>query len=117
MTQTFQEYKEQADARHTIELKIVAHCYDLCDVLTKRAPKDYFFSLDSSGRKYHKVFMHIGDRRDSIHAFIDKKTGSVYKPASVKTPAKGERYNMLIINSREQMLERCDWAGGYLYLR
>jgi len=53
---------------------------------------------NSSGRKYHKVFMHIGDRRDSIHAFIDKKTGSVYKPANVKAPAKGERYNVLSIS-------------------
>jgi hypothetical protein len=61
--------------------------------------------------------MHIGDRRDSIHAFIDKKTGSVYKPANVKAPAKGERYNVLVINSREEMFEKCDWAGGYLYMR
>ena len=34
--------------------------------------------------------------------FIDKKTGSVYKPASIKAPAKHERYNLNIIESREE---------------
>ena len=31
----------------------------------------------------------------SVHAFIDKKTGEVYKPASFKAPAKHVRYNLL----------------------
>ena len=46
---------------------------------------------------------------------IDKKTGDVLKPASLKAPAKGVRYNLLSIPSREEMFARCDWAGGYLY--
>ena len=117
MPTTFADYAAQQDARNTIHLNIVKYGLMLCDALQQDAPDGYFYSLDSSGRKYHKVFMHIGDRRDSIHAFIDKKTGSVYKPANVKAPAKGERYNVLIINSREQMFEKCDWAGGYLYKR
>jgi hypothetical protein len=41
----------------------------------------------------------------------------VYKPASIKAPAKGVRYNLFIITEREELLEKCDWAGGYLYLR
>ena len=61
--------------------------------------------------------MTIDGKRTSIHCFIDKKTGEVYKPASIKQPAKGVRFNMLIISDREDILERCDWAGGYLYLR
>jgi len=32
-------------------------------------------------------------------------------------PAKGERYNVLIINSREQMFENANWHGQYLYAR
>ena len=115
MPTTFADYAAQKDAQNTIELNIVKYGLMLCDALQQDAPDGYHYSLDSSGRKYHKVFMHIYNRRDSIHAFIDKKTGSVYKPASIKAPAKGERYNVLIINSREQMFERCDWAGGYLY--
>lgn len=117
MSTTFAEYAAQKDAQNTIQLNIVKYCLMLCDALQHTAPDSYSYSLDSSGRKYHKVFMHIGDRRDSIHAFIDKKTGDVFKPASVKSPAKGVRYNVLIINSREEMLEKCDWAGSYLYAK
>ncbi|CAF34120.1 hypothetical protein S-PM2d056 [Synechococcus phage S-PM2] len=117
MTTTFAQFASEQDARNTIHLNIVKYGLMLCDALQQTAPDGYHYSLDSSGRKYHKVFMHIGDRRDSIHAFIDKKTGDVYKPASTKAPAKGVRYNVLSIASREEMFERCDWAGGYLYMR
>jgi hypothetical protein len=93
----------------------------LCDALTADAnhlkAANYSFALDSSGRKYHKVHMYINGKRDSIHAFIDKKTGDVFKPASTKAPAKGVRYNLLSIQSREEILSKCDWAGGYLYAR
>ena len=121
MTATFSDYVTEQDARNTIQLNIVKYGMMLCDALTQVAPTsvgyNYGYELDSSGRKYHKIYMTINGRRDSIHAFIDKKTGSVYKPASVKAPAKGERYNVLIIESREKMFEKADWAGGYLYLR
>jgi hypothetical protein len=59
--------------------------------------------------------MTINGKRDSIHAFIDKKTGEVYKPASIKAPAKGVRFNLLIIQEREFVLDNCEWTGGYLY--
>jgi hypothetical protein len=89
----------------------------LCDALGHDAPDNYFYELDSSGRKYHRIWMYIGDRRDSIHAFIDKKTGSVLKPASVKAPAKGVRYDLRLIEQREWLLKHADWAGAYLYQR
>lgn len=120
---TFTEFKEQQDARNTIELNIVKYCLMLCDALQADYQSryshgsNYTFALDSSGRRYHKVFMYRDGQRDSIHAFIDKKTGSVYKPASFKAPAKHERYNVLRIESREEMFKRADWAGSYLYLR
>lgn len=78
---------------------------------------EYDFYVDSSGRKYHKVFMYIDGNRNSIHAFVDKQTGEVYKPASLKSPAKGVRFNLLLIKDREWLLENADWAGGYLYKR
>ena len=68
-----------------------------------------------SGRKYHKiVFTDDGGHR-SVHCFIDKKTGSVLKSASWSSPAKGERYNLLLIKDREWLLENADWSGEYLY--
>lgn len=123
MTQTLQEFAQQKDAQNAISLNIVKYSLMLCDALQQdydsryNTGSNYSYALDSSGRRYHKIFQYINGTRDSIHCFIDKKTGSVYKPASIKAPAKHERYNLNIITSREECLEKADWAGGYLYLR
>jgi hypothetical protein len=123
MTLSLADYAKQKDAQNTISLNIVKYGLMLCDALQQdyqsrySTGSNYSFALDSSGRRYHKIFMYRNGTRDSIHAFIDKKTGSVYKPASIKAPAKHERYNLNIIQSREECLEKADWAGSYLYLR
>lgn len=120
MTATFADFAAEQDARNTIHLNIVKYGLMLCDALTADAnylTQNYSYELNSEGRKYHKIFMCINGKRDSIHAFIDKKTGDVYKPASTKAPAKGVRYNLLSISSREECFARADWAGGYLYIR
>jgi hypothetical protein len=75
----------------------------------------YNFTIES-GRKYHKIVMNDGTQR-SVHAFIDKKTGQIYKSASWKSPAKGVRYDLRLITDREWLLENADWAGGYLYAK
>ena len=77
--------------------------------------EDHYKFYIESGRKYHKIWMEDCSGSRSVHAFVDMKTGEVYKPASVKAPAKGVRFNLLIIKEREFVLENCDWAGGYLY--
>ena len=116
MTATFADYAAQQDARNTIQLNVTKWTLMLCDALKDNAPDGYDYIIES-GRKYHKVIMCINGRRDSIHALIDKKTGSVYKPASLRGPAKGERCNLLIIEEREWALSNADWAGSWLYLR
>jgi hypothetical protein len=75
----------------------------------------YNFTIES-GRKYHKIVMNDGTQR-SCHAFVDKKTGSLLKSASWKAPAKGERYNLLIIKDREWLMKNATWSGGYLYAK
>ena len=45
------------------------------------------------GRKYWKIMMI--NNQQSVHAFIDKKTGDVFKPASWRGQAKIGRYNLL----------------------
>tara|TARA_B100000073_G_scaffold328330_1_gene314803 strand:+ start:783 stop:1226 length:444 start_codon:yes stop_codon:yes gene_type:complete len=70
-----------------------------------------------TGRKYHKIIMVDNAGSRSVHAFVDKKTGEVYKAASFKAPAKGVRFNVCVITEREWLLEHADWAGGYLYKR
>ena len=82
----------------------------------KNGEGHYKFYIES-GRKYHKIWMEDTSNSRSVHAFVDMKTGEVYKPASVKAPAKGVRFNLLLIKDREHILENCDWAGGYLYNR
>ena len=88
-----------------------------------------FFKV-KSGKKYYKIIQqqfetwegskYYGKYRDaSVHAFVDKKTGQVFKPASWQAPAKHVRYDMRIINQR-QLLHNPNftgWSGGYLYMR
>jgi len=76
------------------------------------------------GRKYYKIIHQefddrSGNYRDGgVHAFVNKKTGEVYKPASWKSPhTKYVRFDLRIIKQREECYARADWAGGYLYLR
>ena len=98
----------------------VAH-HESCIEKLKNGECDYDFVFES-GHKYHKVIMVIDNGPDrspsrGVHAFIDKKTGEVYKSASSKSPAKGVRYDMRIIEQREWLLQNAEWSGGYLYAR
>mgnify|MGYP000577541809 FL=1 len=70
-----------------------------------------------SGKKYHKVIFVSGGGSRSVHCFIDKNTGEVYKSATWRSPAKGVRYDLRLIKDREYLLEHADWSGGYLYAR
>ena len=80
----------------------------------------------TKGRKYFKITSHEYDtfqdrneyREGGVHAFVNKNTGEVFKPASYNSPhTKHVRYNLLDADSRAECLLRADWAGGYLYLR
>ena len=64
----------------------------------------------SKGRKYYKVLTD-----NSVHCFVDVKNGDVYKAASYNKPAKHVRYNLL--QDPQDCFNKCDWAGGYLYMR
>ena len=129
MTLTMQD---QMDARNTIQLNIRKYTLMLCDALEDNfksrnkgkvggydAPV-YKFVIES-GRKYHKIVMEVpNDNRPpsrSVHAFVDRTTGDLYKAASFKAPAKHVRFNLCIISDREWLLENADWAGSYLYMR
>jgi hypothetical protein len=81
----------------------------------KEGTCDYDF-YPETGRKYHKVILNAAGNR-SVHCFIDKQTGEVYKSASWKSPAKGVRYDLRIIEQREWLLQHADWAGAYLYAK
>ena len=86
-----------------------------------KAGKCDYSHIIESGTKYHKIIQsvdngpnHMGPSR-SVHAFVDKKTGEIYKSAGWKSPAKGVRFDLRLIKDREWLLENADWSGGYLY--
>lgn len=130
--QSFADFAATQQARNDIQLNVRKYTLMLCDALEQNfkdrnhgkigqheAP-EYKFVIES-GRKYHKIIMEVPNHNRppsrSVHAFVDKKTGEVYKPASFKAPAKHVRFNLLVITEREWLLQHADWAGGYLYKR
>ena len=84
-----------------------------------------------TGKKFHKVYFleyqdaneyygtKAGYKSGSVHCFIDKNTGEVYKPASWKAPAKIVRFDLRLITDREFLFNpnNISWAGSHLYLR
>jgi hypothetical protein len=115
-TTTFAEYSAQQEARNNIANAVLGHTFALCEALRHNGPDGYDF-YPETGRKYHKLIMVDSGGGRSVHAFVDKKTGELYKSASWKSPAKGVRYDLRLIEQREWLLEHADWAGGYLYAR
>ena len=147
MTVTFAEYSAQQEAKNNIALAVLGHTYALCEALRhnyiqysirghQRSAErgesvDYHLAcitdlkngqcpieyIVETGKKYHKVIMVDGNGSRSVHCFVDKQTGQIYKSASWKAPAKGVRYDLRVITDREWLLENADWSGGYLYAR
>ena len=93
--------------------------------------KDLYKFTFKTGKKFHKVyFLEYKEKCDyynrpagysagSVHCFIDRQTGEVYKAASWKAPAKHVRFDLRLIQDREFLFNpnNIDWAGGHLYMR
>ena len=147
LNKEFSDFCAQRDAQNTLQLNVIKWCWMLTDALRQnyidysirghkrfvergesvdyhnaciqdlssgRCPIDYQIE---SGKKYHKIVFVDGGGSRSVHAFVDKKTGEVYKSASWKAPAKGVRFDLRLIKDREWLFENADWSGGYLYAR
>ena len=93
-----------------------ANLYKFRFTIGKRFIKVYNLQYEAPCEYYNRKG---GYRQGSVTAFIDKKTGQVYKPASWRAPAKHVRFDMRIIRDREFLHnpENTDWAGGHLYMR
>lgn len=121
-----QNYIQYSIKSHERSIENLNYTYDTTDSVQtqyhqnaiarlKEGYCDYEYVIET-GRKYHKVIMNANGSR-SVHCFIDKATGEVYKPASFKSPAKGVRFDLRIIEQREWLFENATWSGGYLYKR
>ena len=110
--------------------KVEKWTYGLCKSLEENYQQSYPNSSSDKtfkmelGRKYWKIVQTDIDANGKVwsggvHAFVDRNTGQVYKPASYKSPAKHVRYDMRIITDRAKLHNPnfTDWSGGYLYLR
>ena len=83
-----------------------------------------------TGKRYYKIVQqefetwekskYYGQYRDgSVHCFVDKETGDVYKAASWSAPAKHIRFTFQNVDHLKFLLnpDNVSWAGGYLYIR
>jgi hypothetical protein len=118
LKQNYIDYSIKSNQRYVLTYSLAdaqsqVDYHNACIKDLKNGNCDYDFTFET-GRKYHKIIMNANGSR-SVHAFVDKKTGEVYKSASWKAPAKGVRYDLRIIEQREWLLENADWAGSYLY--
>ena len=129
----------------TTELKLKPISFDdamvkFCDKLNENVKPevDRFKFMDSvtykpcGGRKYIKVKYFtdridtdyetgvktiVKDERGSIHCFVDKTTGDIYKPAGYKAPyTKGNNCVRGNIYDKSTF-EKTDMHGGWLYAK
>ena len=83
-----------------------------------------------TGKRYYKIVQqefetweksrYYGQYRDSsVHCFVDKETGDVFKAASWSAPAKHIRFSFQNVEDLKFLLnpDNVGWAGGYLYIR
>ena len=109
------------DAELLYQKSLPERVLDWTEQLVTRLQEDYDANSTSgryvfeiqTGRKYHKIYC----KNQGVHAFVNKTTGEVFKPASYKAPAKHVRYDLRRIQQRRECFANADWAGGYLYLR
>ena len=125
MATSFADYCATADARAAIAANVEEWCQMLClalehNFIDQAIRRQKFFAANDSsdftndrieaikngdhykfvvetGRKYHKIVQTDNSGCQSVHAFVDKKTGELYKAASFKAPAKGVRYDLRLI--------------------
>jgi hypothetical protein len=94
----------------------------------------YVDAIESESTFWRKLFIFPGRKYISIKAcdvtgkngeynshsggtiwmFVDRKTGECYKPANLKAPAKGVRFQ---IDQLSEYPEICDRFGSFLYIR
>lgn len=94
------------------EVNMDYHASKIEEIKTNGPAVDFYIKR---GRKYLKLIMKDSGGQKHVHAFIDRNTGEVYKPASWNAPFKDVRFNLCLEQSREWLYEHADWAGGYLY--
>ena len=133
LEENFKQYSLRSYKRNIDENRFpenTKYYQDRVDEINNGTANLYKFVF-KTGKKFHKVyFLEYQDANDyygtkagyksgSVHCFIDKQTGEVYKPASWKAPAKHVRFDLRLIQDREFLFNpnNISWAGSHLYMR
>ena len=133
LEENFKQYSLRSFERNIEENRFPEHTkyyQDRINEINDGTANLYKFTF-KTGKKFHKVyFLEYQEANDyynrkagytagSVHCFIDRQTGEVYKPASWKAPAKIVRFDLRLIKDREFLFnwKNLSWAGGHLYLR
>ena len=133
LEENFKQYSLRSYKRNIDENRFpenTKYYQDRVDEINNGTANLYKF-VYKTGKKFHKVyFLEYQDANEyynrkagytagSVHCFIDKKTGEVYKAASWKAPAKIVRFDLRLIGDREFLFNpnNISWAGSHLYLR
>ena len=133
LEENFKQYSLRSYQRNIEEQRFpenTKHYQDRVDEINNGTANLYKFVF-KTGKKFHKVYFlqyeeaneyynrKAGYTAGSVHCFIDKQTGEVYKPASWKAPAKHVRFDLRLIQDREFLFNpnNIDWADGHLYMR
>ena len=110
---------EQAKASQQKTQKIDDFVDEYVKVLNDKTDSYNFYTR--RGQRYIKITEVVVDRdgkntnQVSVHCFVDKNTGLVYKAAGWNAPAKGARYDLLDEASRKRCFANADPYGSYLY--
>ena len=125
ITKNYREYHIQT-LKGNLSGNYPEYAREKLDAIENGTANLYWYKI-KTGKKYYKIVQMNFDtfqdrnkyREGSVHAFVDKQTGQVYKPASWQAPAKHVRFDLRIIREREFLFNsnNTGWAGGYLYLR
>ena len=133
LEENFKQYSLDSFNRNITENRFpenTKYYQDRVDEINNGTANLYKF-VYKTGKKFHKVYFleyqeaseyygtKAGYKSGSVHAFIDKQTGEVYKPASWRAPAKHVRYDLRLIKDREFLFnwKNVSWSGGHLYMR
>lgn len=69
------------------------------------------------GRKYDRIVTASPYGGKSVHAFVERETGFLYKAAGWAGPAKDARYNLSDEGGFLTAIQSADPYGSYLYKR
>ena len=113
MRQSFTDFKQSQPQMQQQLTDVLKYSEMLCEALfqdIERRHKDsgYKFYIEE-GRKYHKIVMECENGSKSVHAFVEKKFGNVYKAASWKAPA--TNFARGTIFDAETWTGRIRWSG------